>query len=224
MEVDPMSSDDHATQIQGCIDRLRSGDQSARDELLVHASDRLTRLTRKMLRDFPGVHRWEQTDDVLQNAALRLCRAWARSSRRRPPTSSGWRRRRSAASCSTWPGATPAPTAWVPHHASVAGADQASAAAAGLNPTDTTHDPDRLAAWTDFHREVEALPAEEREAFDLLFYQGLSQAEAAAVLDVSERTIKRRWQTGAAAVGPDPGRKDARLLSLTLDGEMTMTA
>ncbi|MBL8798147.1 MAG: helix-turn-helix domain-containing protein, partial [Planctomycetia bacterium] len=31
--------------------------------------------------------------------------------------------------------------------------------------------------------------------FDLLFYQGLSQAEAAALLNVSERTVKRRWQS-----------------------------
>ena len=30
--------------------------------------------------------------------------------------------------------------------------------------------------------------------FDLLFYQGLSQAEAAAVLGVAEITIKRRWR------------------------------
>ena len=93
------------------------------------------------------------------------------------------------------------------HHASVAGADQASAVAAGPNPTDTTHDPDRLAAWTDFHREVESLPAEEREAFDLLFYQGLSQAEAAAVLDVSERTIKRRWQTARLRLVQTLGEK-----------------
>ena len=69
-----MSQDDHATQIQGCIDRLRRGDASARDELLARASARLTRLTRKMLGDFPGVHRWEETDDVLQNAVVRLCR------------------------------------------------------------------------------------------------------------------------------------------------------
>jgi hypothetical protein len=38
-----MSQDDHATQIQGCIDRLRAGDARARDELLAHASDRPTR-------------------------------------------------------------------------------------------------------------------------------------------------------------------------------------
>ena len=29
--------------------------------------------------------------------------------------------------------------------------------------------------------------------FDLLWYQGMSQAEAAASLGVSERTVNRRW-------------------------------
>jgi RNA polymerase sigma-70 factor (ECF subfamily) len=192
-----MSQDDHATQIQGCIDRLRSGDVSARDDLLAQASDRLTRLTRKMLRDFPGVHRWEQTDDVLQNAALRLCRALGEV---QPPTAADFFRLAAAQirrelldlarrySGSHGLGA---------NHASIAGRGQSpgAASAAGPHPTDTTYDPDRLAAWSDFHREAEALPPEEREAFDLLFYQGLSQAEAAAVLDVSERTIKRRWQS-----------------------------
>ena len=36
---------------------------------------------------------------------------------------------------------------------------------------------------------------EERELCDLLWYQGLTQPEAAALLDVPERTLKRRWQT-----------------------------
>ncbi len=61
-------------QIQLRLDRLRSGDESARDELLNIACERLRRLTRKMLRDYRRVSRWEQTDDVLQNAVLRLCR------------------------------------------------------------------------------------------------------------------------------------------------------
>jgi DNA-directed RNA polymerase specialized sigma24 family protein len=177
-EVDLMSSDAHGTQIQGCIDRLHSGDQSARDELLVHAADRLTRLTRKMLRDFPGVHRWEETDDVLQNAAMRLCRALGEV---QPPTAADFFRlataqvRRELLDLARRHSGAHGLGA---HHASVAGVDKAAAVAAALNPMDATHD-----------------PAEERETFDLLFYQGLSQAEAAAVLDVSERTIKRRWQT-----------------------------
>ena len=204
-----MSQDDHSTQIQGCIDRMRSGDASARDELLAHASDRLTRLTRKMLRDFPGVHRWEQTDDVLQNAALRLCRALGEV---QPPTVADFFRlaavqiRRELLDLARRYSGAHGEGA---HHASVAGATQGLAA--GLDPSDTTRDPDRLAAWTDFHREVEALPADDREAFDLLFYQGLSQAEAAVVLDVSERTIKRRWQAARLRLvqslgGAMPGR------------------
>jgi RNA polymerase sigma-70 factor (ECF subfamily) len=52
-----------------------------------------------------------------------------------------------------------------------------------------------LAAWTEFHRQIDQLPDEGRETFDLLWYQGLSRAEAAALLKVSERTLKRRWQS-----------------------------
>ena len=150
----------------------------SRDELLAHASDRLTRLDAEDAPRLPRRPPWEQTDDVLQNAALRLCRALSEV---QPPTAADffrWRRRRSAASCSTWPGAIPAPHRLGAHHASVAGAGRARTRRA--DPADTTYDPDRLAAWTDFHREVEALPPDEREAFDLLFYQGLAQAEAAA--------------------------------------------
>jgi RNA polymerase sigma factor (sigma-70 family) len=40
------------------------------------------------------------------------------------------------------------------------------------------------------------LPEDEREAFDLVHIQGLSQAEAAAVLDVATRTVKRRLDRG----------------------------
>jgi len=60
--------------IQACLDRLSGGDEAARAELLGCACERLRNLARKMLRGFPKVHRWEQTDDVLQNAALRLHR------------------------------------------------------------------------------------------------------------------------------------------------------
>src|SRR5690242_5295106 len=63
------------TQILDWAARLRDGDDSAMDELLIHFESRLCRLTRKMLRTFPAVRRWEQTDDVYQGAAIRLRRA-----------------------------------------------------------------------------------------------------------------------------------------------------
>jgi RNA polymerase sigma factor (sigma-70 family) len=42
---------------------------------------------------------------------------------------------------------------------------------------------------------VQRLPQTEREVFDLLWYEGLTQAEAALVLGVTERTIKNRWRS-----------------------------
>src|SRR5262245_23153786 len=64
-------------QIQGWIDRLRAGDESARKELFNCAYHRLTQLTRKMLHGYSRVRRWEETDDVMQNAAMRLYRSLA---------------------------------------------------------------------------------------------------------------------------------------------------
>jgi DNA-directed RNA polymerase specialized sigma24 family protein len=39
------------------------------------------------------------------------------------------------------------------------------------------------------------MPDEERELFDLLWYYGLSPAEAARVLDIPEHAVMGRWQT-----------------------------
>jgi RNA polymerase sigma-70 factor (ECF subfamily) len=188
----PMSQDDHSTRIQRCIDRLRSGDASARDELLAHALERLTRLTRKMFHDFPGVHRWEETDDVLQNAVLRLCRALGEV---QPPTVADFFRLAAAQIRRELLDLARRYSGAGGLGANLANSTRAgNAPEAGPDPPDTTRDPDRLAAWTDFHRAAEALPPEERAVFDLLFYQGLSQAEATAVLGVAEVTVKRRWR------------------------------
>jgi RNA polymerase sigma factor (sigma-70 family) len=43
---------------------------------------------------------------------------------------------------------------------------------------------------------IEALPDEEREAFDLVRIQGLTQVEAGQVLGISTRTVKRRLSRG----------------------------
>ena len=41
-------------------------------------------------------------------------------------------------------------------------------------------------------RAIEGLPEPEREAFELVRIQGLTQAEAAAVVGVSEKSVQRR--------------------------------
>ncbi len=56
-------------------------------------------------------------------------------------------------------------------------------------------EPTTLAEWTEFHEKVQRLPPAEREVFDLLWYEGLTQAEAAQVLGVTDRTVKNRWRS-----------------------------
>ena len=41
--------------------------------------------------------------------------------------------------------------------------------------------------------QIESMAEADRELFDLLWYHGLSQAEAGNLLGVSERTINKRW-------------------------------
>lgn len=60
--------------------------------------------------------------------------------------------------------------------------------------SDSTEGPSSLAEWAEFHEQVAQMPEEEQEAFCLLWYQCLGQEEAADVLGVSLRTMKRRWR------------------------------
>jgi RNA polymerase sigma-70 factor (ECF subfamily) len=182
--------------VQGYVDRLRAGDSSARGELLNCACDRLRRLTRKMLKGYPNVHRWEQTDDVLQNAIVRLQRTIQQvpieTARDFFRLSALQIRRELLDLARHYYG----PQGAGAHHESHDHTPDESGQGAGspaANPPDITHEPGRLAAWSDFHDQVAALPDEEREVFDLLWYQGLPQAEAAEHLQVNVRTIKRRW-------------------------------
>jgi RNA polymerase sigma factor (sigma-70 family) len=179
--------------LQGCLERMNSGDHDGRDELFRHAGGRLERLTRKMLRGFPGVQRWCDTGDVLQGALARLLRSLAEV---RPASlrdffglSAAQIRRELIDLARHYQG----PEGIGANHASAAGRPDDLPPA--HDRSDQTWDPAGLASWGEFHEHIKELPEEEREVVDLLFYQELTQAEAAQLLSVSVRTLQRRWQS-----------------------------
>jgi RNA polymerase sigma factor (sigma-70 family) len=180
-------------QLQGWLARMQAGDASARDELLGHVCERLRRLTRKMLKGFPGVKRYAETDDVLQNALMRLLRALKdvqpASTRAFLNLAATQIRRELIDLARHFFG----PQGSGAHHASDAGPGESSAERP-LERGDATLDPSALAEWREFHEQIERLPDDQREAVNLLFYQELPQADAAALLGVSVRTLQRRWQ------------------------------
>jgi RNA polymerase sigma-70 factor (ECF subfamily) len=172
-----------------------SAGPAGRAALIARTHERLRQYAHWKLKGFPVVARWGQTDDVLQNALLRLYRALEAvpledadhfyhlaelqiirelhdlAKRHRGPHGIGANHRTD------------------PDGEKVAGAP------------DRAGEPSSVAEWEEFHRAVEALPDEEREVFQLLWYVGLTQEEAAEVLEVHVRTVKRRWQRARRGLG-----------------------
>jgi RNA polymerase sigma factor (sigma-70 family) len=188
-----MANPNQTVAIEGWLAEIRAGNDRARKELLNCACDRLTHLTRKMLKNFGRVKRWEQTDDVVQNSLLRLYRTLAEVQ----PSSAVEFYRLAALNirrelldlAKHYYG----PRGLGANYASTDRAADDSQCEPAIDRSAPNDDPGQLADWAAFHAAVEQLPAEEKEVFDLLWYQELSQAEAAELLKVSDRTVKRRW-------------------------------
>jgi RNA polymerase sigma factor (sigma-70 family) len=186
----------HSGRTSELVDLLRLGDEEARNRLLAHVRNRLRLLTNRMLRSYPNVRRWEQTDDVLQNALIRLCRALEATtpeSARHFYNLAALQIRRELIDLARRLSGPQGPGA--NHHT-----DRASKATDDEGGVLDRHavavdEPDSLEEWTNFHEKVDLLPDEEREVFGLLWYEDLTQEEAASVLAISLRTVKRRWQS-----------------------------
>jgi RNA polymerase sigma factor (sigma-70 family) len=185
---DPVMGNHERTKvIQGLLDRIRAGDDSAREALLASARDRLVRLARHMLKEFRGVARWEGSEDVLQNAMIRLDRS-LRSVK--PQTAQHFFRLAAAQIRRELIDLARhyfGPTGLGTNH------DTRAEGVAEPTAPDSTQDPGRLTDWTEFHARIGDLPEADRELFDLLWYQDPTQAEAVEVLGVSERTVNKRW-------------------------------
>ena len=144
-----------------------------------------------MFHDYPNLRRWEQTDEVFQNAMIRLHRALADvkpESVRHFFNLAAVQIRRELLDL-------------VKHHFGPNGpgnkhhTDGQPADEAGGSLHDETDEPSDLQQWSEFHGRVESLPEAEQEIINLIWYEGLTQEEAAKLLDISVRTVKRRWHS-----------------------------
>jgi RNA polymerase sigma-70 factor (ECF subfamily) len=178
------------------LDRLAGGDEAARDLLVARALGRLTVLARRQRRGFPAVARWELTDDVVQGVALRLRRA-LRDVRPADPRAffglCSWHIRNELLQLHR---KHFGPEGVGRNHASPKPDPSAGARhdTGAPHPADTTHEPGKLARWTEVHERIAALPDDLREATELLWYQDLTQTDAARVLGVAVKTVARRWR------------------------------
>ena len=183
----------HTMQLAGLLDLARSGDQTARQRLVEHACERLRGLARKMLRRYPKVRRWEETDDVFVEAVTRLHRSLATVQPESPRhfyNLAATQIRRVLVDLAR---KHYGPEGLGSHH------DTAARSPDGEAPpryerADVSGEPSGLAEWSEFHEQVEALPGEEREVFNLVWYEEMTHEQAAEVLGVTVRTVRRWWR------------------------------
>jgi RNA polymerase sigma-70 factor (ECF subfamily) len=187
--------------LQRCLDRLRAGDPAARRDLLGAASERLLRLARKMLRADGRLRRWVESGDVLNDALLRLSRALEAvtpENTREVFRLAGLQVRRELVDLARHHFG---PRGAAAHHQSnPPQVGSPGGAPAAADPPDRRDEPSALVAWAELHDKAGALPEQQRETFDLVYYQGLGHAEAAALLGVSTKTVQRRWHAARLAL------------------------
>jgi RNA polymerase sigma factor (sigma-70 family) len=182
-------------QLNEYIGQLRAGDRQGADELLRCVCNRLERLARRMLKSFPNVKRWADTDDVMQSALMRLLRTLEAI---RPASTRDFFnlaavhiRRELLDLARRYRGRLDRVSPGVAE-----GLD-----AGGLSAVPEADGGDKdLDLWGAFHEKVEQLPAEEREVVGLTFYHGWTQPQIAELLGVDERTIRRRWRAACTTL------------------------
>jgi RNA polymerase sigma-70 factor (ECF subfamily) len=187
-------SEPSTTVLEGQLERATAGDADARQRLLELTRDCLMRHARRFLHGrYARLEPFVQTDDVVQQLYLKILRQQDRfwvNARGEPVRSlaeffghaSAWLRdvlcdllRQSCGRDLSRP--APQPLDGGPGH----------------EPASGTLNPEQVRRWTEFHEAAARLPDDLRSVFDLLWYQGLKQAEAAALLGIAVPTVKLRW-------------------------------
>lgn len=171
--------------LQSCLDRMRAGESQAENDLVKVVQVRLRALVARMYRGFPNIRSIVDIDDVFQESVIDLLRTLRQI---RPAATRDFmnlaavhikrvlikyarrvknKRTRSLDS----DGSTDAP----PQHQPAA-------------PADADMD-----EWEQLHEAIDQLPIEVREVVHLVFYHGWKQEPIAELLQVSVKTIYRRW-------------------------------
>jgi RNA polymerase sigma factor (sigma-70 family) len=182
--------------VERCVERMNRGESDARDELMHVAFERLQRIAKKMMHGYERVGRWEQTDDVVQNASLRLYKSLQQApivdARHFYRLAALQIRRELVDLCRHYHGQL---GLGANHQTQVRpAAGEASAISPAYELGEEAEDPQNMEQWSEFHEAVEKLPHNEREVFEMLWYHELAQEEVAQLVGLSVRQVKRIWR------------------------------
>ena len=186
--------------VQQLLDRLASNDPQAKADLIAVTHNRLLVLTRKLLSRFPNLRTLEETQTVFNESFLRLGPALEELKPKTPQQFFSLaalqihrvlldlvRKLRGRGQEKH------------PKNVSLASPDRPDDSAA-FDVEQTGSEESLLGMVCDLLEAIHNLPEQERQVVELLFYQGLTQAEAGEVLGIHEDTVKRRWSRARIAL------------------------
>jgi RNA polymerase sigma-70 factor (ECF subfamily) len=186
--------------LTAALQQLAQGDLSARDRIIELCSERLRDLAHRMLGRFPGVRRWEDTDDVFQNAAMRLHRALGAMQFDMPRSVMALAATQLHRELIDLARRHAGPASYAANHGTNAMPKAAEDEGPDHYIDNQSANDSNLDRWTLFHEAIANLPENDREVFHLVWYLGADQKTIATLLDCSERTVKYRWRSAREAV------------------------
>jgi RNA polymerase sigma factor (sigma-70 family) len=188
--TEALMSDSTTIVLQNLLTRFAGGDGAAKKELIDRAHDRLILVARKLLGSFSRLRVEEETAGVLNDAYLRLHTSLddmkPASVREFMGLAALEIRRALLDRIRKMDGRGKAAR---PTKVSI----ETDNSDGGYDIPDPHGDDSRRTLVIDLLEALAALPEEERETVELLFFHGCTQPEAAAIVGVHEDTIKRRW-------------------------------
>ena len=198
MPLDPDIT--NAAAVDDCLVRLAAGDLTARDRIIELCAVRLRVLASRLLDRFPTVRRWDDTDDVFQNAALRLHRALGAVRPESPRAVLSLAATQIQRELLDLARRHAGPESHARNHETnlVRADSEPDAPAFHVERAADPRPP--LDRWTHFHEAIAGLSPERRETFQLVWYFGADQKTVARLLDCSERTVRTRWREARDAV------------------------
>ncbi len=192
------TTDFDTTNLKLLVERIQRGDCAARNDLIVRMQDRLERLAHRMLRDYPFVGRWVDTDDVMQNASLRLLGTLGTCEF--DNTVSLFALAARTIRCELIDLARHFRRLNAKYKSGVIDPNQPVDSPHNAEPAAADSDGDDLLRWEQFHLEVAELQAKEREVFGLIYYHGLTQQQVGELLQCDERTVRNYWSRACRAI------------------------
>jgi RNA polymerase sigma factor (sigma-70 family) len=201
---------EEAAELAECLNRLAAGDKAVRDRIIELCQCRLRALSSRLLGKFAKVRRWDNTDDVAQNAALRLYRALGDTVPDSPRGLMGLMATQIQRELIDLARKHSGPMSYAKNHdTNVRDGSQGDvflveeAAQQGDSDEEIP-----LERWEQFHGAVEQLPEEHREVFKLAWYLGLDQNATAKTLGLSRRTVQRKWQEAQDMIAKSMGEEN----------------